>query len=426
MFIMAHCTCCGHRIGVGDFFCRNCGKKLSSTSKKCRPTTTDERTIIRYYFIQGFKYGVIVIFLRLYHNIVMSERTLKRRLRQYGFKRKDSNITEYALYQVIEDEVAIGPAASLGYRGMWHHLRASFSIRCKRDTVMEMLREIDPEGTENRRARRLVRRNYQSLGPNDCWHIDGYDKLKPYGLPIHGCIDGFSRKVMWLKVVKSNNNPLIPAYFYLKLVQKIGFGPLKLRTDCGTENGIMADSHCFLTNNPGGHLYGSSPANQRIECWWSYCRKSYTTWLIDFFRQMVEDGILIPGHAIHMECSRFVFLKLLQIQLNEVQYAWNTHHIRHSRHGTVAGVPDILYHLSDQLGYSDKKQDITQNRVRRLISQRDILTEALDVIDVIEDHDQDLIDFFKYVVRCGNFSYPHDNWHEGRILFEQIIQCLIN
>ena len=22
------------------------------------------------------------------------------------------------------------------------------------------------------------------------WHIDGYDKLKPYGFPIHGCIDG--------------------------------------------------------------------------------------------------------------------------------------------------------------------------------------------------------------------------------------------
>lgn len=23
------------------------------------------------------------------------------------------------------------------------------------------------------------------------WHCDGYDKLKPFGLPIHGCIDGY-------------------------------------------------------------------------------------------------------------------------------------------------------------------------------------------------------------------------------------------
>ena len=23
------------------------------------------------------------------------------------------------------------------------------------------------------------------------WHLDGYDKLKPYGFAIHGCIDGY-------------------------------------------------------------------------------------------------------------------------------------------------------------------------------------------------------------------------------------------
>ncbi len=28
-------------------------------------------------------------------------------------------------------------------------------------------------------------------GPNQVWHIDGYDKLTPFGLSIHGCIDGY-------------------------------------------------------------------------------------------------------------------------------------------------------------------------------------------------------------------------------------------
>lgn len=27
-------------------------------------------------------------------------------------------------------------------------------------------------------------------GPNYTWHLDGYDKLKPYGFCIHGCMDG--------------------------------------------------------------------------------------------------------------------------------------------------------------------------------------------------------------------------------------------
>lgn len=45
-----------------------------------------------------------------------------------------------------------------------------------------------------------VRRCYYSEGPSYVWHLDGYDKLKPYGFPIHGCIDGFSRKILWLEV----------------------------------------------------------------------------------------------------------------------------------------------------------------------------------------------------------------------------------
>ena len=31
--------------------------------------------------------------------------------------------------------------------------------------------------------------------------MDGNDKLKPYGISIHGCIDGYSRKVLWLQVM---------------------------------------------------------------------------------------------------------------------------------------------------------------------------------------------------------------------------------
>ena len=28
-------------------------------------------------------------------------------------------------------------------------------------------------------------------GPNYAWHCDGYDKLKPFGIAIQGCIDGY-------------------------------------------------------------------------------------------------------------------------------------------------------------------------------------------------------------------------------------------
>ena len=34
-------------------------------------------------------------------------------------------------------------------------------------------------------------------------HVDGYDRLKPYGFPIHSAIDGFSRRILWLHVTRS-------------------------------------------------------------------------------------------------------------------------------------------------------------------------------------------------------------------------------
>ena len=85
-------------------------------------------------------------------------------------------------------------------------------------TVQTLLRELDPEGSRLRRIRRLKRREYLNPGSNYWWHADGYDKLKPYGFPVHGCIDGFSRRILWLKLTKSNNDPRIIGDFFLNAI----------------------------------------------------------------------------------------------------------------------------------------------------------------------------------------------------------------
>ena len=149
-----------------------------------------EKDIIWNYFQAGYHYEVIVMFLRLYHNINISKRTLERKLSYYGFQRREfSNVTINELKNVIESEIQ-GPASMRGYRGLWHSLKTNYGIIVQRDIVMNVLKEIDPEGTNMRKARRLRRRKYVSEGPNSCWHADGYDKLKPYGFPIQGCTDG--------------------------------------------------------------------------------------------------------------------------------------------------------------------------------------------------------------------------------------------
>lgn len=84
------------------------------------------------------------------------------------------------------------------------------SVPCS--VVENSLKESDPEGTEERRVHRVVEGSTGTIvglnyGPNDTWYCDGYDKLKPFGFPTHACVDGWSRKVLWLYVTRSNNWP---------------------------------------------------------------------------------------------------------------------------------------------------------------------------------------------------------------------------
>ncbi len=147
--------------------------------------------------------------------------------------------------------------------------------------MREALKILDPGGVEARSRHCLKRRKYTNKGPNYIWHIDGYDKLKPFGFCIHGAIDGYTRRILWLEVGPSNNNPAIIASYYLKFVLKHGVTARVIRTDMGTENvSIAAIQRFFRRSDDDGFaaeksfLYGKSTTNQRIEAWWSIYLRS--------------------------------------------------------------------------------------------------------------------------------------------------------
>ena len=115
-----------------------------------------------------------------------------------------------------------------------------------------------------------------------------------------------------------------------------------MRTDCGTENVVIAGVQSFLraecNDDLAGekaHRYGPSTGNQRIEAWWSYFRRSHLTWWINFFKDLVDPGVFLPGNTPHEECLWFCFAELIQQDLDFVKIHWNTHYIRQSRHDTV-------------------------------------------------------------------------------------------
>ena len=122
--------------------------------------------------------------------------------------------------------------------------------------------DTDLEGVSMRKKKTIKRRTYETNGPFDVFHIDGNDKLKRFGFAIHGCIDGFSRKLIWLFVSTTNNDPLVAANFYLKAITNLGRAPNTLRMDLGTENVYCEELQVFFTKNSNSFLYTASTRNQ--------------------------------------------------------------------------------------------------------------------------------------------------------------------
>lgn len=197
-----YCSGCGGQRQEEDYiYCPNCGVKFEPSIPPYSflgsgQSNLTEREAIEAYFNSGFEYRAILQFLSKYHGIEMSLSTLKRRLKENNLRRNElQNINMIDLERVIRSELD-GPGRICGYRAMWHALRIKHSIFVPRRAVEVLLRQIDPEGVEERKRHKLKRREYRSPGPSFCWHADGYDKLKPYGFPIHGAIDGYSRRVI--------------------------------------------------------------------------------------------------------------------------------------------------------------------------------------------------------------------------------------
>ena len=401
------CIQCGEALEDFFNFCPECGRSVTQEGEMT------EREIIEMYFYCGFTYSCILQLMSKYHNINMSLSTLKRRLQSFNLARSRDAIDVDQIREAIRKEMD-GPGCLFGYRSMWHSLRMGHGLTAPRERVQRLMKEIDPDGCELRKRRRLRRRSYWSLGPNHTWHIDGYDKLKDFGFPIHGCVDGFSRKVLWLNVSRSNNDPSVVLRFYLDCVDENEGCPLIVQSDCGTENGNIAAAQCYFrvdaTDEYAGekaHRYGESKRNQRIEAWWSCFKKSRSPWWINLFKDLMDSGQFEYGNVIHKECMWFCFSDIIQEDLNYTRALWNNHYIRSSRYETVPGRPDELYYLPERHDSEDQKQPVNAEKLNEVRQH---------VTDPVNQDNQDVQEYLNYVCTSEGLEKPTD-WRSALNLY---------
>ena len=197
---------------------------------------------------------------------------------------------------------------------------------------------------------------------------------------------------------------------YVEVVRENGGCPTKVRSDCGTENGLLAATQCFFMNDLESHIYGTSPHNQRIEAWWSFYRRSRAAWWINFFKDLMERSVFTPGNDLEMECLWFCFSSLIQHDLDTVKDHWNTHFIRRSRHETVSGRPDQLFFLPELHSAQDYKHSVTEEQCQH------ILENHLSVEECRSEYEE----YFEYVTAETDLTPPKD-WREGLDLYSHLI-----
>ena len=84
-------------------------------------------------------------------------------------------------------------------------------------------------------------------------------------------MDGFSRKILWLEVSCTNNNPTYISRYFLDTVCLVGGAPRIVRADRGTENVKVCAIQRYLRADAGDSfagerrlMYGKSTSNQRM------------------------------------------------------------------------------------------------------------------------------------------------------------------
>lgn len=166
--------------------------------------------------------------------------------------------------------------------------------------MFAILKELDPIGVEKRRNDKYNRQGqFHCPGPNFVWSIDGHLKLKPYGIEIYAVIDAYSRYIVWIYVGISATTAVSVLKQFLDTVEAVNVLPRYIRSDQGTETGLIANAFWQFSQvaDPDIALksiywYGTSTQNVRIESWWLQLTKGqlrqwrvsiYHSWLFYYF-----------------------------------------------------------------------------------------------------------------------------------------------
>lgn len=129
-------------------------------------------------------------------------------------------------------------------------------------------------------------------------HIDGNHKLISWRVVFHGCVDGYSRTIIYLECLTNNRASSVLSLFQ-EGVQNFGL-PSRVRCDWGTENTEVARYMLRQRGLNRGSITGRRVHNQRIERLWAELNRVVSYHYSDLFTFMQDENILDSLSEIHV------------------------------------------------------------------------------------------------------------------------------
>ncbi|XP_069131960.1 uncharacterized protein [Argopecten irradians] len=263
------------------------------------------------------------------HQLNCSPVLIYKLLKSHGLSVRDlkySDISDADLYNTVETLHNSHPNSG---NEMMHGFLMAEGIQVQRRRVRETLTAVDPPAAAQRWSQSIRRRVYRVPVPNSLWHIDGHMRLVRWGIATHGCIDGFSRLIIYLRAGTNNKSATV-----LRLVVDgvLEYGlPSRIRADKGGENVQVALFMNLMREGENGCLTGHSQHNQRVEWLWRDVHKDVIEHFCRTFYELEDEKVLDPDNPIHITAIHLVYLPEINSALDRMRTAWNNHRLRTER-----------------------------------------------------------------------------------------------